>query len=51
MVTNNCRNYVLRRAHALGITQADNYIKQDITTFTRYTVKLANKVTDITHIQ
>ena len=48
-VNNNCQNYVLSLAHALGITQADNFIKQDITTLTGYTAKLANKVTGITH--
>jgi hypothetical protein len=48
-VNNNCQSYVLSLVHALGITQADSFIKQDITTLTGYTAKLANKVTGITH--
>ena len=48
-VNNNCQSYVLSLVNALGITQADSFIKQDITTLTGYTAKLANKVTGITH--
>ncbi len=48
-VNNNCQNYVLGLAHALGLTQADHFINQDTLTLTGYTAKLANKVTGITH--